>query len=142
MQTKIPMTFRIESKYFDAQTGELFDEMSSCAKGCMLLSGGETRLLYREKDEQSETLTDISFKEKDKLILKKSGAAKYELHFAIGKKYEFLYYAPPLSFDAEVVTHTLKNSVCLAGGSVTVEYTMNMGGHRQKVSISINAEAN
>ena len=141
MQTKIPMTFKTTSRYYDLETSEMFDEIVSSAKGCLLIKDGCTRLLYREKEEGSEIFTEISFENKDTLSLKKSGDAKYELCFKVNEKHEFLYYAPPLSFDGEIFTHVLKNSVCIAGGSITVEYSMNMGGHKQKVYVRIDAEA-
>lgn len=141
MQTKIAMTFKTKSRYFDFDTGEQFDELESCAQGCLLLRDGESRILYREESEGQQLLTEISFREKDKIKLTKSGAAKYEMYFEEGCRHSFVYYAPPLSFDGEVFTRSVKNSMCILGGSISVEYDMDMGGHRQRVCISIDAEA-
>ena len=135
------MTFSISSKYYDADSGELFDELCTSACGFLEIKDGLFRIVYRESSEGQQTLTELSFQKKDEISLKKQGAAKYELSFIEGKKCEFLYYAPPLSFDAEVYTHSIKNSLCIVGGCVAVEYSMNVGGHRQRVLISINAEA-
>ena len=143
MQTKIAMTFKTKSRYFDEDTGECFDELSSVASGCLMLGDKGNRILYREKGEDGEQiLTELDFSQKDELKLKKSGAARYELTFKENCRHSFVYYAPPLSFDGEVFTHCIKNSMCFLGGNITVEYSMDMGGHRQKVSISIDAEAN
>ena len=139
MQTKIPMTFTVKSKYFDGDTGEMFDEMTSVCKGCMLLRDGTTRLLYREKTEEADITTEMSFSERNTITLKKSGSARYELVFSEGQTYKFVYYAPPLSFDAEVTTHKIKNSMCMAGGNITIEYSMDMGGHKQRVTVSTDA---
>ena len=141
MQNRIPMKFTVKSQYFDEKTGEMFDEMTSVAKGCMLIGDGVTRLLYREKTEEADITTEMSFSEKDKVTLRKSGAARYELVFSEGNTHRFIYYAPPLSFDAEVTTNKLKNSMCIAGGNITIEYSMDMGGHKQRVTVSTDAEA-
>lgn len=136
------MNFKIKSRYFDAVTGEQFDELESSANGCLLLRDGTSRILYREENEGQQILTEISFKDKNVLTLKKSGAAKYELTFEENCRHSFLYYAPPLTFDGELLTHKVKNSICILGGNITVEYSMDMGGHKQRVCISIDAEAN
>ena len=81
MQTRVAMNFKIKSRYFDAVTGEQFDELESSANGCLLLRDGTSRILYREENEGQQILTEISFKDKNVLTLKKSGAAKYELTF-------------------------------------------------------------
>ena len=143
MQTKIAMTFKTKSRYFDEGSGECFDELESVASGCLMLGDRGNRILYREKGEHgAETLTELDFSQKDELKLKKSGEAKYELTFKENCSHSFVYYAPPLTFDGEVFTHSIKNSMCILGGNITVEYSMDMGGHKQRVSISIDAEAN
>ena len=141
MPTKIAMNFKIKSRYFDADTNEQFDELQSLATGCLLLRDGESRILYREENEGEVILSEISFSEKGKIKLKKSGAARYELYFEENCRQDFVYYAPPLTFDGEVYTHKIKNTMCILGGNITVEYSMDMGGHKQRVCISIDAEA-
>ena len=140
MHTKIPTTFSVVSKYYD-ESGALYDELSSRADGCIEIKGDETKILYREKNEGVVTVTDITFTQKDRITLKKSGEARYECVFAVGEKSEFVYYAPPLCFDAEIRATSIKNSICIAGGRIEIEYYMNMGGHDQRVSIRIDAEA-
>ena len=141
MHTKIPTAFSVVSKYYD-ESGALYDEMTSRADGCIEIMGEETKILYREKNDGVVSVTDMTFTQKDRITLKKSGSAKYECVFAVGEKCEFLYYAPPLSFDAQITAISIKNSMCIIGGRIEIEYYMNMGGHNQKVSIRIDAEAN
>ena len=140
MHTKIPTSFSVVSKYYD-ESGVLYDEMRARADGCIEIKGNETKILYREKSEGVISVTDITFTERDRITLKKSGAARYECVFAVGKRCDFLYYAPPLSFDAQITAKSIRNSLCIVGGCIEIEYDMNMGGHNQRVSIRIDAEA-
>ncbi len=140
MQTKIPTSFSVVSRYYD-ESGALYDEMRSQAEGCIEIKDAQTRILYREKNEGVVTVTDMSFTDKSRITLRKSGAARYECIFAVGERSKFIYYAPPLSFDAEVTAQSIKNTICIAGGRIEIKYSMNMGGHNQTVSVQIDAEA-
>ena len=142
MQNNIPMSFSVMSEYFDVQSGEKYDELSIRASGCLQKKDKEYRLLYKDKDKDTELFTEIVFTPgEDKLTVNKKGDVECKLLFTKGKKQSFIYRLAYASFDAEIYTHNLYNTVAEQGGEISVLYTLTLGGQKQKISMHILAEA-
>ena len=142
MQNNIPMSVSVCSEYFDTESGEKYDELSSNVIGCLQKKDDQYRIIYKETDKDSSIITELVFSEgKDRLIVNKKGDAECKMIFSTEKKTSFIYRLAYGSFDAEITTHSLTNTVGTSGGEIYVLYTLSLGGQTQKISMKISAEA-
>jgi uncharacterized beta-barrel protein YwiB (DUF1934 family) len=83
-------------------------------------------IVYEETDEaggKTDTLIKISEKE---TIMQRSGAVETRMVVECGKRHSSLYRTPTGNFVLDVYGECIENSLCEAGGTLTLVYTLNM----------------
>ena len=141
MQTIIPLKIFVSCVYYD-ESGEKFDELSLKTNGCLKKKENKHRILYKDGGEKNQIFTELIFCEGEaSLIVNKTGDAECNMVFTPDKSHSFLYRLSNYSFDAEIYTHSLYNDMSENGGSITVVYSLMLGGQKQKISMKILADA-
>lgn len=138
----IPMSVSVISEYFDAQSNEKYDELCSRAIGVLQKKDKQYRIIYKERSDGADLTTELVFSEGDEsLIVNKRGDAECQMLFCESRQSSFIYRLAYASFDAEITTHSLTNTISASGGEICVLYTLSLGGQSQKISMKISAEA-
>ena len=103
-------------------------------------TGGVCLVSYKTKGEGGEITTEV-FREENGVRLVRRGAIRSEIIFEEGKEHASLYCVPPLSFDMTVKTRTLDFGITENGGTLTLLYSMDVGGAQRlaKMDITVNA---
>lgn len=97
---------------------------------------GVSLISFKTKDEGGEFTTEL-FKEGASVRLVRRGAIFSEIVFDEGKEHSSVYKVPPLSFDMTVKTRTLDWRVGEEGGTLTLLYSMEIGGARRLAAMEI-----
>lgn len=138
----IPMSISVNSEYFDTQSDEKYDEISSRALGVLQKKDKQYRIIYKERANDTDLTTELIFSEGEgSLTVTKRGEAECQMLFCESKRSSFIYRLAYASFDAEITTHSLTNTISVSGGEICVSYTLSLGGQSQKISMKISAEA-
>ena len=142
MENKIPMSVSVHSEYFDMESGEKYDEISTNVIGCLQKKEQQYKIIYKEAEKDSDIITELVFSEdSNKLIVNKKGDVECKMLFSEEKKSSFIYRLAYGAFDADITTHTLTNTINMSGGEIFVLYTLSLGGQAQKISMKISVEA-
>lgn len=137
----IKVKLRIKSviKGADDPTPEITDEeclgVMRCAAG-----GAAERISYKitgEDGNKTETAIEL-FDGAVRLL--RHGAIESNMLFEVGVEHRSLYKIPPFSFDLTVNTSRIENSFSSLGGTLTLEYSMTVGGAERKCSMTVTAE--
>ena len=142
MQKNIPLSISVLSEYFDSESGDKYDEISANVIGCLQKKDEQYKIIYKETSDGSDIITELVFcDEGNRLIVNKKGDVDCKMIFSEAKPSSFVYRLAYGAFDAEITTHTLKNTMGLSGGEICVLYTLSLGGQTQRISMKISAEA-
>ena len=106
------------------------------ADGFLKISDGEYVISYVEKTDGGRVSSDI-FITDGSVRVKRSGDIESDMLFSEGLSHKSVYTVPPYSFDAEVFTKRIRNSMTRDGGRVDIFYTMKIGGADKKVRMRI-----
>ena len=104
------------------------------------------RLAYDEPEEtgMGGVATALTLSEQC-AVLRRTGAVRCELRFAVGAPHSSWYETPHGSFPAEVVTHALRAKPSARGALVEARYTLTLGGaadeHTLKLLVRTEDEA-
>ena len=108
----------------------------STAEGFLKITDGEYALSFAETTEGGRVVSDITVRD-GSVRLCRRGAINSDMLFEEGLSHTSLYEVPPYSFDAEIYTKKIRNSMGRDGGRVDIYYTMKIGGADKKVRMRI-----
>ena len=135
-EKKIIMSSVIENLLPSGLTDGEPEKTEVCADGFLKINGGEYIISYVEKTEGGRVCTDITVTDGE-VRVKRSGGIESDMVFKEGFLHKSLYGVPPYSFDAEVFTKKIRNSMTRDGGRVDIFYTMKIGGADKFVKMRI-----
>ena len=88
----IPMSISVNSEYFDTQSDEKYDEISSRAIGVLQKKDKQYRIIYKERSNDADLTTELIFSEgEDSLIVNKRGEAECQMLFCENRQSSFIY---------------------------------------------------
>ncbi len=94
------------------------------------------KIIYSEKTECGDVKSSILIYP-DSVTIMRGGALVSDMHFEEGTRHKFIYSIPPYSFDAEIFTKKIRNSMTRDGGKLVILYTMKIGGQDKNVRMKI-----
>lgn len=102
-------------------------------EGTIRLYKGNVEIAYNESDftDMPDEITTLSYAEAEPGIITmgRNGACTTVMAFEKGKTYKSLYKAFGASFDVDITTHRLENTVSYdKGGEILLDYTVTSGG--------------
>ena len=134
-EVKITVDSIIESlDDFGSPEGEP-EKMKTSHTASMKTAGDITTISYVESSEGGECTTDITF-EGNAVTLKRTGAIETLMHFKEGERHKTVYSIPPYSFDAEIITRRITNTVN-DGGLLEIKYIMTIGGAKRRTVLRL-----
>ena len=86
--------------------------------------------MISEKNENGKTLTEITI-DKASVSVKKRGDIETDMVFAEKELTKTVYRVPPFSFDAEIYTRKIRNSITSKGGRLELFYCITVGGAKK-----------
>ena len=134
MLKKVKITVTSATRAEDEQTPERTVEK---AEGYMKYDkSGVSLVSFKTKSEGGEFTTEV-FREEGGVRLLRRGAITSEIIFEKGKAHTSLYRVPPLSFDLTVKTRALEFGITENGGTLTLVYSMDIGGAQRLAKMDI-----
>ena len=120
----------------DAGLTESSEKTESSAEG--LLDNGENgiRITYSETEENTTTNTLITVAEKE-VSVRRDGGVEYEFIFREGETTSSIYSVPPYSFDTEIYTRKIRNTLTDGLGEISLLYDMTIGGAKKRTRMKI-----
>ena len=112
------------------------EKSESIADGFLKISDGEYEITSSEMTEGGKLVTDI-FIGADSVRVKRVGSIESDMLFEEGLSHKSLYSIPPYSFDAEITTKKIRNSITRDGGRIDIFYDMKIGGAEKRVKMRI-----
>lgn len=100
---------------------------------------GAITLSYKETREGASVLSELVISG-DTVKVKRRGDVVSDMLFSEGKKHETLYQVPPFSFDMEIYTVRIENSIDSESGTLTLLYDMTVGGAKKRCRMKISRE--
>ena len=119
----------------DAGLTESSDKTESEAMGLIEESDNKTKISYSVTEDGVTTNTLITVTEKE-ITVRRDGGVEYEFVFIEGEKTKSLYCVPPYSFDTEIYTKKIRNSLT-EGGEISLFYDMTIGGAKKRTRMKI-----
>ena len=119
---------------FGAPEGEP-EKMTASHTARMKNEDGVITLSYDESSEGGSCATDIVI-DGEGITLRRTGAIETVMHFAEGERYKTVYSVPPYSFDAEIITRRITNTVA-DSGLLEIKYIMTIGGAKRRTVLRI-----
>ena len=120
----------------DAGLTESSDKTESCALGNLSESESEIKISYSQTEDSVTTSTLITVRGEE-VTVRRDGGVEYEFSFAEGKTTSSLYSVPPYSFDTEIYTRKIRNSLCGCSGEISLLYDMTIGGAKKRTRMKI-----
>ena len=106
-------------------------EKSEIKAPCFLkLDEQKAVISYTEKNENGKTVTEIIIEE-NSVAVNKHGDIETSMLFIEKELTKTLYNVPPFSFDAEIYTRKIRNSVTATGGKLELYYNITVGGAKK-----------
>ena len=97
---------------------------------------GTLAISYLEENEGVKTYTDIEISD-SRVVVKRHGGILSEFVFEEGVEHSSLYSIPPYSFDSQIITKKIRNSISFDGGTLSVFYKMTVGKDARSVRMKI-----
>ncbi len=135
-EKKIMMSSVIENLLPSGLTDGEPEKTEITADGFLKISDGAFTISYVEHTEGGRVAADI-FLSENSVRVKRVGAIESDMLFEEGLLHKSLYGVPPYTFDTEVYTKKIRNSLTRDGGRVDIFYTMKIGGAEKKVRMRI-----
>ena len=110
-----------------------------CALGEIKTEKGKTTLSYKEKRDGAAVLCEI-VATGDSVTVRRRGDVVCDMLFSPQKSYKTLYNVPPFSFDMEIYTVRIENSINEESGSLSLIYNMTVGGAKKRCRMKIKRE--
>lgn len=107
--------------------------------GFLKLDGDAAYITYKEESEGGRIISDITLTGGSCHLVRR-GAVEFDVTFIEGRTEKTVYSVPPYSFDAEVRTKRIRNSISKTGGELSILYSMNIGGQEKAVRLKITAK--
>ena len=105
-------------------------------EGFLKISDGLFEISYVEITEGGRVVSDIKITE-NTVDVKRRGAVESDMHFEAGVSHKSLYTVAPYSFDSEIMTRKIRNSMTRDGGRIDIFYNMKIGGAEKSVKMRI-----
>ena len=135
-EKKIKISSVIENLLPSGLTDGDAERSESSADGFLKITDGEFCLSFSEMSEGGKVISDITVTERS-VRVKRVGALVSDMYFEEGVTHSSLYEVPPYSFDAEITTRKIRNSMTRDGGRVDIFYNMKIGGAMKNVKMRI-----
>ena len=126
----------IENLDADGLSGNDVEKDALEACGSLRKENGKISFSYEENREGGRILCRVDETDSG-LRITRSGAVECEMIFEKGKLSRGLYKVGPFSFDMEIKTQRLENSVTENGGEVNLIYEMTVGGAKKHCRMKI-----
>ena len=107
--------------------------------GTLAIGERGMKLAFSETEE-GQTTTSTLFITDSGILLMKRGAVESDLRFTEGEATRSIYHVGPYSFDMDIRTKRIRNSLTENGGEVQLIYSMNIGGQEKNVRMKITAK--
>lgn len=104
--------------------------------GFLKSDGEEIEITYSEQTEGGRVDSEILIYPEAVSVVRR-GAVVSNMRFEEGLLHKSLYEVVPYSFDTEVFTKKIRNSMTAEGGRLDIFYTMKIGGQNKKVRMKI-----
>ena len=112
------------------------DKTRAEVRGNISECGGALIISYTQTSKNVTSNSEIKVSA-DALTVKRSGDAEYSFVFKEGECTSSLYTVPPYSFDTDIYTRRIRNSLSACGGEITLIYDMTIGGAKKKTTMKI-----
>ena len=112
------------------------EKTETSADGFLKITDSEYIITYVEKTEGGRVSSEICITD-GAVRVKRVGDIESDMVFEEGLSHKSIYTVHPYSFDAEVFTKKIRNSMTRDGGRVDIYYTMKIGGADKKVKMRI-----
>jgi len=106
------------------------------AAGFIKTEDGKALISYEERREGARVLCEILV-DGESVRVKRRGDVICDMLFSPQKAFKGLYEAPPFSFDMEISTLKIENSIEKPFGSLSLFYVMNIGGAGKRCRMKI-----
>ena len=116
------------------------EKTETSAEGFFYIHEDRYEISFRENTEGGSVFSDMTVRE-DEITLKRRGAIVSDMNFSEGERVSSLHEVPPYSFDAEIFTKKIRNRLTRDGGSITIFYTMKIGGADKNIRMKIECQA-
>ena len=110
------------------------DDFTVC--GLIKTESGCTTLSYEERREDAKILCEISAK-KDRVEVRRRKDVACDMLFLPNATHKCIYKVPPFSFDMEIKTSRIENTIENPGGALTLFYSMIIGGAEKRCRMKI-----
>jgi uncharacterized beta-barrel protein YwiB (DUF1934 family) len=110
------------------------DEFS--VSGTLKTESGVTTIKYKEERDGAKILCEISA-DGDEVKVARRGDVVCDMIFSLEKTHKSLYRIPPFSFDMEISTSRIENTIEKSGGTLSLFYSMNVGGAKKRCRMKI-----
>ena len=110
------------------------DEFS--VSGNLTTDAGKTTLSYKEERGDSKVLCEITATANEATVTRR-GDVVCDMLFSVGKTHKSIYKVPPFSFDMEISTARIDNTLEKPGGALSLFYNMNVGGAEKRCRMKI-----
>ena len=112
------------------------EKSESVSEGFLKISEDGYEITSSEMTEGGKLVTDIRA-ECSSVRVKRVGAIESDMLFEEGLSHKSLYSIPPYSFDAEITTKKIRNTMTKDGGRIDIFYDMKIGGAEKRVKMRI-----
>lgn len=110
------------------------DEFS--VTGSLKTEKATTTVSYKEARDGSSVLCEITASGEN-VTVRRRGDVSCDMLFSQGEKYETIYKVPPFSFDMEINTVRIDNSISEKNGVLSLIYDMTVGGAKKRCRMKI-----
>ncbi len=104
--------------------------------GLIKTENGAVILSYKEKREGALISCNVTAKGRA-VEVSRRGDVVCDMLFSVGKTHKTIYKAPPFSFDMEINTLRVENNIQNERGSLSLFYTMTIGGAQKRCRMKI-----
>lgn len=132
-------SFKITVESTIENIGGETETTKTTADGLVSAHGRGIRLAYSESGEGGEVSTTVNLLGST-VTVTRHGALESKLVFREGDTTESIYSVGAYRFDASVTTRRIRNSLTECGGTLTLYYSMTVGGAEKSVRMKIVAE--
>lgn len=107
-----------------------------CSDGFIKAEEGALTLSYVEIGEGTRVSCDVII-DGEAVTIKRRGDVVFDVTLSEGKTVSTVYSVPPYSFDTTVRCRRIRQAMTNRGGSLSLLYSMNIGGQEKSVRMTI-----
>lgn len=120
----------------DAGLTESSEKTETSAKGFIDGNEDKIKITYSETEENVTTGTLITVTSSE-VSVRREGGVEYEFVFREGESTSSIYSVPPYSFDTEIYTRKIRNTLKDTAGEISLLYDMTIGGAKKRTRMKI-----